>query len=105
MKSPNTPASRLFNWNLLGDALKKLDVVFDVDVKNLIVAGDYEIITDLLLQLKTHCDTEDIKYRVRESHKEKPVPDKPSPKSCFSLCFNLISLRAANSNGKTKRRY
>ena len=47
-KDSNTPASRLYNWNLIQDFLKKLGVNLDSDVKSLIVAGDSAMINEVL---------------------------------------------------------
>jgi hypothetical protein len=48
----NAQTARFFNWSLLTDPLKKLELTFDNDVKSLIIAGDHEIVFDMLKQLK-----------------------------------------------------
>ena len=48
LKDSATPASRLYNWNLLADAMKKLGMSLDTDIKSLIVAGDFDMINELL---------------------------------------------------------
>jgi hypothetical protein len=88
LKTANTPAARLFNWNHIGEVLKKTEIVFDVDVKNLIVAGDIEIIGDLLNQLKNLCDHEEARNRIYNS-KEKPFEVKSPNMKSISVTFHL----------------
>ena len=51
MKASSTPAAKLYNWNCLSKELGKAGVPLDQDTKSLIVAGDLELIADLLYQL------------------------------------------------------
>jgi hypothetical protein len=59
LKLANNPSSSMFNWNYIADVLKKMEVIFDKDIKGLILAGDHEILVDLLKQVKaiyTKCE-------------------------------------------------
>ena len=48
MKNQHTPGVKLYNWNILQDAFKKMNLPLDNDIKNLIVQGDTEMINELL---------------------------------------------------------
>lgn len=48
LKDSNTTASRLYNWNLLTDAMKKMGISLDSDIKSLIVAGDTQMLAEVL---------------------------------------------------------
>lgn len=50
-KSVSTPASLTYNWNVIADILKQLNVDVDVDVKNLIINGDMEMIHEVLKEI------------------------------------------------------
>lgn len=47
-KDSSTPACRLYNWNIIGDGLKKIGIPLDADIKSLIVAGDIQLVAELL---------------------------------------------------------
>jgi len=51
IKFTPTQASLTYNWNLIADALKQLNVNVDADVKNLIISGDYEMINELFREI------------------------------------------------------
>ena len=51
LKNATTPASKLYNWNLICEALKKLNIIIDQDVKSLIVAGDLDLINEVLREI------------------------------------------------------
>ena len=51
LKEVNTPVAKLYNWNLLLPKLRRRGLDVDQDMKVLIVAGDLEIVVDLLEQL------------------------------------------------------
>ena len=58
LKNATTPASKLYNWNLICEALKKLNIIIDQDVKSLIVAGDLDLINEVLREIyKAHSNT------------------------------------------------
>lgn len=40
MKDSSTPAARVYNWNILSDAMKKMGMSLDSDIKGLVVSGD-----------------------------------------------------------------
>lgn len=46
-----SPSSKLYNWNLIYENLKKLNINIDKDVKALIAAGDNDMINDILHEL------------------------------------------------------
>ncbi|EAR95077.2 hypothetical protein TTHERM_00640050 (macronuclear) [Tetrahymena thermophila SB210] len=48
LKDSNTAASRLYNWNILTDAMKKMGITLDQDIKSLIVAGDTQMLAEVL---------------------------------------------------------
>ena len=40
LKEINTPSARLYNWNILSECFKKLNIYLEPDIKSLIIAGD-----------------------------------------------------------------
>lgn len=48
LKDQNTPASRLYNWNILYEILKKMGVNLDPEIKSLLVKGDLPMINEFL---------------------------------------------------------
>jgi hypothetical protein len=44
LKDSNTPATRLYNWNIIAEAMKRLNFRLDNDIKSLIVGGDIDMI-------------------------------------------------------------
>lgn len=46
--STASPSSKLYNWNLVCENLKKIDLTIEKDVKDLIVAGDTDMINEVL---------------------------------------------------------
>jgi hypothetical protein len=44
LKELNSPAAKIYNWNLLTQAFRKFNVTVDSDAKSLIVVGDQETI-------------------------------------------------------------
>ena len=51
LKENNAPVAKLYNWNLLLPRLRRHGLDVDQDMKVLIVAGDTDIVVDLLEQL------------------------------------------------------
>ena len=51
IKELHTPVARLYNWNVLIPILHAMGVDVDADMKVLIVAGDLDIVADVLEQL------------------------------------------------------
>ena len=51
IKELHTPVARLYNWNVLIPILQSMGVDVDADMKVLIVAGDLDIVADVLEQL------------------------------------------------------
>jgi len=51
LKDLNTPVAKLYNWNLLLPELRERGVQVDADMKVLIVAGDTDIVLDVIRQL------------------------------------------------------
>lgn len=51
IKAGNTPATKLFNWNLILKEAAKLGIEVDSDSKGLIIAGDLDMINELLIKV------------------------------------------------------
>ena len=51
LKNAITPASKLYNWNIICEALKKMNIAVDQDIKSLVVAGDLDLINELLREV------------------------------------------------------
>lgn len=64
MKASSTPASLTYNWNLIADILKQLNVTVDKDIKELIIGGDTEMIQDLLREIHDHYHPKSAKSRL-----------------------------------------
>jgi len=73
MKDSLTPTAKLFNWNLIKTALDMYEIKLSDEEKSLIVAGDTQIIADLIKQIKSKID-----------EIEKPTPAKAASKSTSS---------------------
>ena len=52
LKDTQTPSTRLYNWTLITKALDPFGIKISDDEKSLIVAGDQQILLDLLQQIK-----------------------------------------------------
>ncbi|CAG9311360.1 unnamed protein product [Blepharisma stoltei] len=48
LRNSNTASSRLFNWNLIIKALQSLEIPIDSDMKALIVAGDKQVVIEVI---------------------------------------------------------
>eukprot|EP00742_Colponemidia_sp_Colp-10_P006574 GILJ01007045.1.p1 GENE.GILJ01007045.1~~GILJ01007045.1.p1 ORF type:complete len:1707 (-),score=396.78 GILJ01007045.1:173-5251(-) len=81
LKSVATPAAKLYNWNLVAPALRSLSVHIDQDTKALIVAGDGELVAEMIEQL----------YSL--DHQPPQPPQPPHAKAASGLA-------AANQQGK-----
>jgi len=46
------PSAKLFNWNIITDAFSKLSINIDYDMKSLIVAGDNEMVNEILKDIQ-----------------------------------------------------
>jgi len=53
LKETYTPSARLYNWNAIEKALSICGIKLGNDEKSLIVAGDPQILLDLLTQIKS----------------------------------------------------
>lgn len=51
MKETNTAPAKLFNWNIILKEVEKLGIAVDSDSKGLIIAGDLDMISDLLKRI------------------------------------------------------
>lgn len=51
LKQAQTPAAKLYNWNILSQALELVGIVLDPDTKSLIIAGDTDMIIEVLKQI------------------------------------------------------
>ena len=54
LKNLHNPATRVYNWGIIANCLKKLGFPIDSEIKSLIVSGDIELIADLLKELYNH---------------------------------------------------
>lgn len=52
LKDGNTPAIKVYNWNLVRNAFGKLGIEINKDMKELIIAGDGQIVSELLKDIK-----------------------------------------------------
>jgi hypothetical protein len=50
-----TPAGKLYNWNTLTDLFKTVDVKLEQDVKSLIIAGDLDMMNEVLRLIYRNC--------------------------------------------------
>ena len=51
LKSATTASGKLYNWSILCDVFKKLNIPIDSEIKALIVAGDTHLINEILKEL------------------------------------------------------
>ncbi|EGR33928.1 hypothetical protein IMG5_030700 [Ichthyophthirius multifiliis] len=58
LKDSDNPASRLYNWNLINEAMKKMGISLDQDVKSLIVAGDTQMLAEVIKDLYDYDDNQ-----------------------------------------------
>lgn len=49
------PAGKLYNWNAICDVYKTIDVIVEADVKSLIIAGDLDMMNELLRMVFNNC--------------------------------------------------
>jgi hypothetical protein len=104
LKDLNTPVAKLFNWNLLLPELRDRGVQVDADMKVLIVAGDTDIVIDLLRQLHAATSADAVGSGASAARSDprradylgdEPVPavDKPtdarSAQEYFAVCLQL----------------
>lgn len=66
LKQATTPASKLYNWNVIAQALELVNIPLDPDTKSLIIAGDREMVVEVLTQI---CEEETGK-KIRNSEKQ-----------------------------------
>ena len=56
LKNVNTPAGKLYNWTLIAKQLGKFQIIIDHDLKTLLMAGDlemiYEVLKDIYIEFK-----------------------------------------------------
>ena len=50
-----SPAGKLYNWNALCDVYRTVDVKIEQDVKSLIIAGDLDMMNEILRQVYRNC--------------------------------------------------
>lgn len=53
LKQALTPAAKLYNWNVLSQALQLFNINLDPDTKSLIIGGDREMLIEVMTQLYT----------------------------------------------------
>ena len=51
LKNAANPAARLYNWNILANVFSMFNITLDPDTKSLIIAGDREMLTEVLKQI------------------------------------------------------
>lgn len=79
MKDSITPATKVYNWNLISKALESAGIPLEEDLKSLIIAGDLQIIVETLQQIYNAVTTtknasEPISQQISE-RKSKEVKD------------------------------
>ena len=52
LKDGNSPAIKVYNWNLVKNAFGKIGIEVNKDMKELIIAGDGQIVEELLKDIK-----------------------------------------------------
>jgi len=67
LKETVTPAGKLYNWNIVSDIYKNVDVKIENDVKSLIIAGDLDMTNELLRTTYKNCQ----EFTIREHNKVK----------------------------------
>ena len=55
LKETVAPAGKLYNWNTVCDLYKTIDVKIEQDVKSLIIAGDLDMLNEVLRQVFQKC--------------------------------------------------
>ncbi len=83
LKDSMTPAAKLYNWNVITKALEVYGVHTEDDVKSLIVAGDLQLLVDLLQQVREKeaefsGPTEDSKPAAAMETKGRPSQHQPT---------------------------
>lgn len=104
LKDLNTPVAKLFNWNLLLPELRDRGVQVDADMKVLIVAGDTDIVIDVLRQLHAATSADAVGSGASAARSDPrradyfgdelvPAVDKPSDaptaQEYFAVCLQL----------------
>lgn len=51
LKDANTPGARVYNWNIIVEALAKMNYRIDTDIKGLIIAGDEDMVLEVLKEI------------------------------------------------------
>ena len=51
LKDGRSPSIRLGNWNYIAKTIRSIGVEIDADTKALIVAGDSDVVLDILMQI------------------------------------------------------
>ena len=73
LKDISSAAGKLYNWNLLIKSLDLLQIIIDSDMKALIIAGDRQVISEILLALyaiDTNC-SENLPTLIKKRKKNK----------------------------------
>ena len=55
LKETVAPAGKLYNWNTICDIYKTIDVSITADMKSLIIAGDLDMLNEVLRQVYRNC--------------------------------------------------
>ena len=87
IKKATTAPAKLFNWNLILKEVVKLDIQIDSDTRSLIIAGDLDIISDLLKQIS---DFVPEKGAYNSSGNEKP--EKTAKKKKIKEGVDILSM-------------
>ena len=70
LKSTTTASGKLYNWSILCDIFKKLNIPIDSQIKSLIVAGDIHLLNEILKELFTSFNPSGSTiYRTDSTHK------------------------------------
>ena len=90
LRDANSPAVRLGNWNFISKAIKQIGVDIDADTKALIVAGDSDVVLDILLQV----------HRASQNSRPTPSP-RPQAKSGAPATIQLEEIYAEKDYTET----
>jgi hypothetical protein len=99
LKPGNTPAVRLYNWNILGEVANQLGVRVEAGVKSRIVAGNAQEVGVLLAALHVQCGQGLVSSPSKSTSKSKAATSNSAHQATVGharACFEL-TLEQANT--------
>ena len=96
-----TPAAKLYNWNLIIDALKTFEINVEEDVKNLIIGGDLQFIVELLEQIKKKEDELSIMLKRKNKKEKYKIASPKVSKKITESVFNKIQREDTKADRKS----